>query len=96
MTIQLPQDIWNKINLYNSHPCADIVRPLIDACNDIVQTDYRQLKRLNYRFKDTNDKVPKTKLSRMTRLKISEIYQHDRLFVRTNTRHIGPSYDVHD
>ena len=25
---QLPEDIWNKINLYNSHPCADIIRNL--------------------------------------------------------------------
>ena len=27
--IQLPEDVWNKISLYVSHPCADLMKPLI-------------------------------------------------------------------
>ena len=31
---QLPQDIWNKIHLYNSHPCADMIRELKEEAQE--------------------------------------------------------------
>jgi len=31
-----PEEMWNKISLYNSHPCADLMRPHIDKVNFII------------------------------------------------------------
>jgi len=30
----LPVEIWNKIQLFNSHPCADLIRNQITSCYD--------------------------------------------------------------
>ena len=29
-SIQLPTEIWSRIQLFNSHPCADMIRKLKD------------------------------------------------------------------
>ena len=36
-TIQLPQDVWSKISFYNSHPCADLMKPLIKQWEWLVR-----------------------------------------------------------
>lgn len=48
---QLPDHIWNKINLYNSHPCADIMRPYIDKV-DLIMADLCQ-----YTYMDDDNKM---------------------------------------
>ena len=32
----LPDEIWNKIHLFNSHPCADIMKPLIESAHCLI------------------------------------------------------------
>ena len=32
----LPEELWNKIHLSNSHPCADIMRPLIESTHYLI------------------------------------------------------------
>ena len=36
--IQLPTELWLKIRMYNSHPCADIMNVLIDGTDFFVKT----------------------------------------------------------
>ena len=47
----LPEDIWNKINLYNSHPCADMMRPHITKVNVMLDDLYQ------YCYMDDDNKM---------------------------------------
>ena len=38
---QLPEHIWNKIMLYNSHPVADILREYTDIYEKLTLSDLR-------------------------------------------------------
>ena len=42
--MQLPQDIINKIMLYNSTPSADAVRPIIDKYYEVCGMRYKSIK----------------------------------------------------
>ena len=38
---QLPEHIWNKIMLYNSHPVADIIREYTEIYEKLTPSDLR-------------------------------------------------------
>ena len=45
----LPDEIWNKIHLFNSHPCADIMRPLIDSTHYLITECPVETREYDYR-----------------------------------------------
>ena len=46
---RLPEEIWNKIHLFNSHPCADIIRPLIKSTHFLITECPVETREFDYR-----------------------------------------------
>ena len=42
--MELPQEIINKIMLYNSNPTADIMHPIIDKYYEVCSMRYKSIK----------------------------------------------------
>ncbi len=86
--IQLPSSVWNKIKLYNSHPCADIIKPLISKTAVRMQRERMLLMLLS---NDSLEAKPEAEWKkRMRSFEVSmrriDVKEHDKLFVRMHTK----------
>ena len=83
---QLPNDIWNKIQLYVSHPCADIMRPHIQFLAKRIHRDFLILRSTNDRLKEEFGTLQGEFIAKSLLEKIRDIQAHDTLFIRMLTK----------